>query len=403
MAGMEIFGWLSATIVLGCLIADKITGRKSESIWLTGDWGWVGLFVVIAVGAVFVAPPPPVGWGTDYIIGSARFVFLFLLLRLGLLWTWNEEGLKRWTTVLIIIGVIVAMYAIVQYYTGLDLIRTGKRAVSKWGQRADGSFYWRASGMFDHPLRYSYSVGMSLCFPLALALVAWTKGRTRVLMAIGAIIMAGGLFATLARGAWLAVFGAVVVMLFYSHWKRALTACVVAGSLVVGVFLMNPELIDRAKTVTDSSNESNSSRFDLWKANWQMFLDHPVLGVGYGQNEAIIGEYYQKMGYPETAFKGHAHNNYMQFLSGTGFLGLALYGFVIGFYLWLAHRTLRMAREKESWAYAFVLGALGAQIVLHLGGMTETTFKNAQINHFYMLILAVLGVVAVKSRDLRKD
>ncbi len=399
MAGMEMFGWLSATIVLVCLIADKISGKKSESIWFVGDWGWIGLFGVIAIGAVLVAPPPPLGWGADYIIGSARFVFLFLLLRLGLLWTWNEEGIKKVMTALIVISVFIAIYSVIQYYTGLDLIRSGKRAVSKWGQRADGSFYWRASGMFDHPLRYSYSVGMALCFPLAFALVAWAKPRARLLMAIATIILAAGLFATLARGAWAAVFGSICVMVLYAHWKRAVLALAVVAVLVGTIFVANPELVDRVKTVTDSTNESNSSRWVLWRANWEMFLDHPVLGVGYGQNEAIIEEYYDKLSIPQTTFKGHAHNNYMQFLSGTGLPGLALYLFVIGFYLVLAHRTLRNARDKETWTYAFVLGALGAQIVLHLGGMTETTFKNAQINHLYMLVLAGLGVVVAKSRD----
>ncbi len=155
--------------------------------------------------------------------------------------------------------------------------------------------------------------------------------------------------------------------------------------------------------MTDTTNYSNYSRFDLWHANWEMFLDHPILGVGYGQNEAVIGDYYAKLGYPDDTFKGHAHNNYMQFLSGTGLPGLSLYLFVIGFYLYFAHKTLKRAKQKESWGYAFVLGTLGAQLVLHLGGMTETTFKNAQINHLFMLALAALGVVATKSRDLESQ
>ena len=379
MAAMELFSSLSALIVATVLISNKKSGTKNEWIWYPADWALLALF---------------------FVIGSARFIFLFYLLRQGLFWSWSETRLAKMMNVLVVVSCVVALYALIQYYTGADWFKKGGAAVSPFTQRADGSWTYRATGFFDHPLRYSYSVGMAMCFPLAYALTLGSMRRRQIFMAIGTVVMTAGLFATLSRGSWLAVAVAFLVMVFYINLKRAVAAVSV---LVVAVGLMvavNPDIVDRVKSAADTNSESTTARFQLWRANWQMFLDHPVLGVGYNQNEPLAAEYFDKMGVASDAFKGHAHSNYFQFLSSTGLTGFLLYMFFVGFYLFITHRALRVARLKEGWLCGFVLGAMGAQIVMHIGGLTECTFKGAQLNHLFMFTLAGLSVATIK---LAKD
>ncbi|MEK7355993.1 MAG: O-antigen ligase family protein [Bdellovibrionota bacterium] len=400
MAGMEIFGWLSATLILSVLVAGLWKPRLYDGIWFRADWALVGLFGVVVLGASITAPSPPVGWGWDTIVGSARFVFLFMLLRLGISWTWSDVVSKRIVYGLIGVAALIGIYSVFQFYTGLDLIRgEGSQAVTLWGYRSNGQPYYRAAGMWDHPLRYSYFVGMNLCFAFAFFVIGMGKvgKHARWWMALAFVLMCLGLMASLARGAWIAVVVAILVMSFYSGWKKALGAVSVIAIALGLAIATQPEISDRLKTIFDLSNESNSSRFPIWKANWLMFLDQPIIGVGYGQNEAIIGEYFQRMGMPDDAFKGHAHNNYLQFLSGTGILGFACYMIFIGFYYWLAHSLYR--RSSDPWTKAFALGAVGMQIVMHVGGFTEANFKSAQVNQFFMLALAVLSVVYVRSNQ----
>jgi O-antigen ligase len=402
MAGMEIFGWTSAAIVLGLLAYFKFENRPFENVWFKADWALVVLFVIVVLGAFITAPEPPLGWGAVTIIGAARFVFLYFLLRLALLWTWSDRVVPRMIYFLIGLAALIGLYAVFESYTGIDLIRKTNATVTAWGTRADGSTYYRAAGLFDHPLRYCYSVGMCLCFPFAYLLLGTGSKRKwdRLWMALALLAMSAGLLASLARGAWIAVAVAIVIMSFYSGWKRALST-IVLGVVAVGVVLVaRPEIGQRLTTIMDSSNESNSSRIRIWKANIEMFKDHPIIGVGYGQNEALNGVYFKRMGIPDDAFKGHAHNNYLQFLSGTGITGFACYMVFILFYLYLSHSTFMLLPKEDVWSRATVLALLGAQLVLHIGGFTECNFKSAQLTHTFMMCCALLSVIAVRARRL---
>src|SRR5690242_4745967 len=92
MAGMEIFGWLSATLVLVLLMGGRI--RWPEM--LPGDWALVGLLGVVTLGALLNTPEPK---STIDIIGSFRFVPLFLLLRVGILSVWDLKS-RHWLVTL---------------------------------------------------------------------------------------------------------------------------------------------------------------------------------------------------------------------------------------------------------------------------------------------------------------
>jgi O-antigen ligase len=384
---MEIFGWTSAAIVLGVLAYLKFKNRPFENVWFKADWALVVLFVIVVLGAFITAPEPPLGWGVVTIVGAARFVFLYFLLRLALLWTWSDRVVPRVIYFLVGLAAVIGVYAVFESYTGIDLVRKVTQPPTPWGARADGSLYYRASGLFDHPLRYCYSVGMCMCFPFAYMLLGTGSKRRwdRVWMLFAFLAMTAGLLATLARGAWIAVAVAFVVMI---------------GIVAVGAILIaKPEIGQRLMTISDMSNESNSARIVLWKANIEMFKDHPIIGVGYGQNEAIVGVYFKRMGIPDDAFKGHAHNNYLQFLSGTGITGFACYMVFILFYLYLSHLTFNLLPKEDVWSRATVLALLGAQLVLHIGGFTECNFKSAQLTHTFMMCCALLSVIAVRARQ----
>lgn len=402
MAGMEIFSWTSAAIVIALFVRDLRRGKAWSGTGLPVDWVLLGLLWVIMIGAVFAAPPEPLGWGTTKIIGSGRFILLFFFLRLALHWTWTDDRVRKTMNVLIAIGFVVAIYAIVQHFTGIDLLRDSDRAVNKWGQRADGSWYYRAAGMFSSPLRYSYDAGMYLFFPLSICLLGATKTRwARYVMGLIAFVMVLSVIATLTRGAWIAVAAAVLVVGWLAG-KRAFMAVLVGGAVMAGTaVLATPQLVERAESSVDVKVRSNSNRLDVWRANVEMFREHPLLGVGYGQNEPLITEYYEKLGITND-FGGHAHNNYLQFLSGTGVPGFLLYMFFVGYFFWLSSRLWRKIPIDRTWDRAFVLGAIGSQVVMHVGGLTECNFKHAEVNHLFMFMLAGLCVLAWRYREAGK-
>ena len=390
MAGMEILGWLSAAIVIGGLVFARKTLALRQPLLGPIDYVLILLCAIIVASAYIAAPA-----NADhvFIAGNSRFVALFILLRIGIeiASPAKAETLLPW-----LIGLVglIGAYAIFQNMTGIDLVRGLQNPIQQ--EIFGGVPTFRARGMWDHPVRFGHSIALSLCFPVAYLLTGYVRGfrrpgLLRSVCLLSSIFAGAGLFFSFTRGAWIGFAAAVLVMSLYIGWRQ-FAKVVIIGSLVVAAILFSStELRGRFQSMRQPHTDgSSTARLDIWRANIEMFKDHPVLGVGYGVNEDLITEYYEKLGITQHD-GGHAHNNFIQFLSGTGALGFLTYLAFSILMLLLTHRTLRQARENEDhFLTAVALAAMGAQLVIHVGGLTEASFKSAQINHQYFLILALL-------------
>ncbi len=398
MAGMEIFSWTIAVLVLVIAVSQIINHRQSVGeIFLFVDYALIALFIVIVLGAFLTAPPSPPGNSTITIIGTGRWILLFYLLRLGLHWSFHDNAQYAFNFILTAAGVI-GVYAVVQHFTGLDLMRDTHDAVQFMGNREDGSAIYRSAGFFSSPMRYGNSYGLLIFFPIAALIVVKHKSKLFTsLMVFSASLLALSLVTTLVRGVWLGVIVGIIFMSFYSGRKKAIA--IICGLLIfLGIVGAGVPTV-RARLLAAANNFSyDDSRVKIWRANIEIFKDHPLIGVGNNQNEFVIGDYFKKLGI-ENGQLGHAHNTYFQFLSGTGAIGFSCYMFFILYFLWISIRLLRMIPERFEWHRALVLGAIGAQVFLHVGGLTEPSFKHAEVKHMFLFILAVVATLYCKYRD----
>ncbi len=167
MAGMEIFSWTIAALVL-VIAGYQVVQRRQTfgDVFLFVDFILVALLIVIILGALFNAPPSPPGNTPFQIVGSARWILLFYLIRLGMHWSFNDNAQYAFNFMLTAAGV-VAIYAIVQHFTGIDVMREGHDAVQFMGTRSDGSGIYRSAGFFSSPMRYGNSYGLLVFFPIA--------------------------------------------------------------------------------------------------------------------------------------------------------------------------------------------------------------------------------------------
>lgn len=202
---------------------------------------------------------------------------------------------------------------------------------------------------------------------------------------------------SLIRGVWISGTVATLVMLWL--WRRrafyrGAIALAIAGLLA---FATLPPFRVRVSSIFSTQNIENRDRITLWTANWEIFKDHPIVGIGYTENERRIEEYYSRMGVVK-GFHGHAHNVYLQFLSGTGLLGLLCYLYIVGYFLLLSYRLWKETPEEKSWEKALLLGALGAQLSLHIGALTQNNFSDTEVNHNFIFILAMVSAISASRR-----
>ncbi|MBX9769554.1 MAG: O-antigen ligase family protein, partial [Bdellovibrionales bacterium] len=176
----------------------------------------------------------------------------------------------------------------------------------------------------------------------------------------------------------------------YPYAKRYFFGTLLSGAAIFSAAYATSEgFRERFTSIWDQNFFSNVERKNVWKANLQMFYDHPWFGIGLGQNEARLGEYYQRLGV-QSEFGGHAHNNYFQYLATTGIIGFACYMIFILTLLLATQRLWSEIPRTHFWHRVIALGALGAQVSMHVGGLTQWNFGDAEVNHMFVFIAAVI-------------
>jgi O-antigen ligase len=215
----------------------------------------------------------------------------------------------------------------------------------------------------------------------------WQKAL--LLFAFVAILL--GLWTTETRGAWMgAICGLVVIAAYYG--PRAAASIILALLVLIGAAAkLDPNIARRLKTGIDINSEATMSRVTIWRANIEIFKDYPLLGIGYNENERLVDGYYKRMNVNGQV--GHAHNNYLQYLSGTGIVGFICYLFFVIMTYLIAHQLWWAIPKENVWDRGLVLSIIGAQVANAVGGLTECNFKDAEVRHLFLFLL--MGLAAI--------
>lgn len=374
MAGMELFAW----IITICAFGYQIGWRKNFEIFKHNRALnlWI-LAMGLAVAAGLLANPLYRPFSVQF--GFMRWAIVLYGLVFALQEIWSEQFERRLLIVWAVLVAITGSYAWFQCVTGIDLIRNEVIQAQQGG-------IFRATGWFSASLTFAYSFGISL-FAMSLPTYQCFGRRVAVIFVIGAL----GVISPVARGAWLAGSGTVLVYLLFTKkwWTAPLTA---AGFYGVSKFLTTFSSGFGGKIegmATMQVDHSSSVRLDLWKAYWNMFVDHPWFGVGLEQGDKFLPDYFAKLGIHQE-FYSHAHNNLLQFLGGAGIFGLITYcglNAVIFFKAW-------RLRKVTPWGWSILL----AQVYLQLGGLTEVNFHDGEVTHMFVFTWAILLVLENRQR-----
>jgi hypothetical protein len=172
-----------------------------------------------------------------------------------------------------------------------------------------------------------------LYFPLTLAVVASARSWSVKLLGVWSMVgFLAAIYLTQSRGAFIAAIIALAVFLLASGWRLARWT-ILAPAFVLLLFA-NPLTGPRLETLlqlgdTSSSNVDLSlvARQTAVKAGSQMFLDHPILGIGTGNFTSEVVNYQLKLGARSnednaSAVGVAAHNTYLETAAETGVVGL---------------------------------------------------------------------------------
>lgn len=248
-------------------------------------------------------------------------------------------------------------------------------------------------GMFGD--RVTLSVVMSMALPFALYLgrratllpARWLPRAKPAMLGVAASMLIS-LIGTFARTA---VFdgGAVLLMLAVRGRRKLASAIGVAVTIGVLLLLAPSNWFDRMHLIADYQTDSSAmSRISAWKWSWHFTLNHPIVGGGFGVAELDAGHIYGKPGWLE------AHNIFFEVMAEQGFVGLAIFCFlIIAIYRSCAVVQKRVrGREDLAWAGDLASATQVALAGFVAGGMFVSIASNPY--------LYLLGSIAIGTRDL---
>lgn len=382
MSGMEVFGWLLAAGVGVWLVRHRprVTVPPYSRPLLA--------FVAVMVTGILLSDMPAVE--KLHAVGRARFFILYAALYVFL--RHHPAGAsRRWITVLGVVTAIVGVYGVAQHFVPLDLVRpTGKKIVMYAVEETKTGPL--VLGTFNHHLTFANAYLFFACLFVSLGVGALPRVTWKLPLGILLFVLC---LWTESRAAWVAVPISALVITAGRHWKAAavcLGLCFAAMGISYATDGGFRERVDR--TIFKKDDLYNlGPRMRLWRAQREMFREHPVLGIGWDNNERHAKEYVDRL-FPDRSdnFYGHAHSELLQILVTTGVLGMAAF-----LWLWVevftrgARLVVAYPREKEErW---IALGLVTAFVGFHIQGATQWNFGDAEVLHNVVFFWAVLAAM----------
>jgi O-antigen ligase len=247
---------------------------------------------------------------------------------------------------------------------------------------AAGRDLMRAFGVFPDPHMLSFFLGMILPFPLAYFLLV--KKRQLSLFMVAAFLFLV-LLLTFSRGGYLGVLAALAAMLilgwrFFDSGRKLKIAA--AGFLILFVLLVFAQpVLDRFFSSFFLSEGSSIGRLAIWQRSWQVFLEHPFLGVGLGN--------FSKEFDPLATYRNPitSHNLYLDILTETGLFGLLVWILLLAGSFYQVWKFVKKNKELPFLA----LGLFGSLAYFSIHSVFESAVFNPIIISFFLMILALVN------------
>jgi O-antigen ligase len=178
----------------------------------------------------------------------------------------------------------------------------------------------RASGTSSHPTVYAINTILTLPF-FAFFVKTGTSRIWKLAAAVGFLVACYNILLTNTRAALLTM-GISMVLMFWT--KLVVPKPAVIASLAIVGILMIPmvpaALWDRILNVDNYSAEKSATlnaRLIYWRVSWDILRDHPILGIGIG-NQSEVPKRVTTIALPPNS---SVHNEYIESLLEVGLLG----------------------------------------------------------------------------------
>jgi O-antigen ligase len=390
-------------LLLGVPVMSYLVIRRKEPV-VTPTLFWMIAYLAVQVVSSLMSTDPDAAASMVAAYASEGLLLYVLV----------TNAVRDWTTlraaviVLLVVGAFMGALSIFQ-----DLTNTFSNPYFGFAQTVqpdplevvNPDAARRLSGPIGEANRYAQV--MLMLVPLALfAFLTATSRRTRILAAIAAIAIIGGMLLTFSRGAGVAmiILVAIAIALRYVRLRDAIALALV---ILIALFAFAPRYVERIASLEGvaslvASGEAGDNailgRATSNLASFNVFLDYPAFGVGPGQYVASYSqEYGNELGMRFREESRRAHNMVLEVAADTGIAGVVALGGIFAstlLGLWrVRRRWVSINPVYAAWATAFMLAVIGYLL-------TAMFLHIAYMRYLWLLMALANSVIWILDQEL---
>jgi len=172
----------------------------------------------------------------------------------------------------------------------------------------------RITSSFSAPsgLASVLSIALPIYFFIVIRAKRWFP---RILVSLMTLTIFVCFVLTLSRGAFLALFISISVYLLFRGRKTWLLPL---WSVPLLMIILSEKMRYNFLTSLNLKDITVGERLSYWKTTWDMIMESPIIGLGVNTYYEMFAQFAP----PDDAYRGYAHNCYLQMWSEIGILGL---------------------------------------------------------------------------------
>jgi putative inorganic carbon (hco3(-)) transporter len=392
-------------LVLGLPLFYYVVIRR-ESVRTNGVLGLMLVYLVVQVASAELSADITASFPALAVYSLQGIVLYFLILNT----VRTPVQLQRCLWAIVLAGVLLGTLSLVQRATHSYRNDFAGFAVSQeFDQRAetldpteiaremqDQEFQalypsWRAMGSLGDPNYYAQI--MIVLVPIVL-LQLWTitswRARLPALLALAAILC--GVMLSYSRGAIVGLCALLAALVAFRYLRLRYVVPVIVAAVII-LAITDPMLIRRVQTMGGESRNPRVVDVSILERRTysigalHVFLDHPLLGVGFGQSPKYIPRYGRMYGYMLPPKNAAAHNMYLQILAETGLVGLTAFLLM----LWAVVRPMFALRRYWAQSHPEYVHILTSLLLGLLAFLVTSIFLHLSFTRYFYLLLGLCG------------
>jgi O-antigen ligase len=340
------------------------------------------VFAYIGFSLFSLTYSPNVESGLVY-LATTLALFLFYIFIVN--FAWHENHYKTVIYALLMANLLISLLAFYQ------LLNFDPWNIINVTQSASGEKISRSTGTFHDPNVAATYLMIGIIFGMSLVLYSKTSFINKIFLIGLSMISFGGILATFSRTGWLALASGMFVLLLFQKNKKNILFVLISVLAIFGAIILFTRygefISERIFSIFDIMGDvSISTRIYMGISGLWMFLDNPVLGIGYRGFPVLYDFYIHPLAPQVLLYVKESHTLVITLLAETGLIGVTIV------FLWFK-RVIKdnwnlLKKFDDGVTRAVLIGCFANFIALN----TNFFFYGSLFPHFDLIWL-VLGFI----------